>query len=154
MALEEDDMRAPAHFVYEIGFKIAHPTMDRMWLNNDWIIAQGGKHGEEPFVAIADSSLIVVLIESVLVLNVDGPRIELADKIHYRTPPVFASHVDDRINTLPFSIGMGNDKHFAVWHCALKKFARLLAKRRYPTKPGRIGADEYDRLSRHIHHLH
>ncbi len=128
VALEEDDVGAGGHFADEVGFVVAEASVDGVGLDDDGPGGEGGKEFEEALVAVAAALWIVVLVEAVFVLNVDGVGGEAFDFLDDGLPPVWLGHVDDGTNAVASAIGVGDDEDLTFGVAFLDELARFLGE--------------------------
>ena len=87
VALEEHHVGALAELEDEVGLEVRQPPVDGVRLDDGGHVVDCVEKVEEPLVAVTVTSLIVVLVQAVLVLEVNSVRLELVNLLRHRAPP-------------------------------------------------------------------
>ena len=99
MALHDEHVAALAAGIDKFGLVVRQAAVHRVRLDHDRPIGQRVEHFQETDIAIALASLVNMLIQRVLVLDVDGIRLKLFALLDDRLPPIAPLHVDHWVST-------------------------------------------------------
>jgi hypothetical protein len=145
VALEQDDIGALAHLEDEVRLEVGQAPVDGVRLDDRRDVVDRVEQVEEALVAVAVAPFIVVLVQAVLVLDVDGEGLDLVDLVGHRAPPPSIGDIDDGQDAVPSAVGVADDQHVAIGVPLLNEFPGFLAESTDSAQTRRVTTDHHYR---------